>query len=323
MNVIARRDFIKLGFSAVLSCAGAGQSFGSGAEEIFTDRTADAGIDFFHFNGMAGSRYYPEVTGSGVPLFDYNNDGDLDIFFVQGAFLDPNQDPQHTVFPPRMPLRGKLYRNDSIHNPDGAVTLKFTDVTEQSGIRAFGYGMGVAAGNFNNDGWVDLYITNFGHNQLWRNNGDGTFTDVTSQSGTDVLGWSSSASFVDFDRDGWLDLRPNQLWINQHDGTFKDEALTLGCALNRDGGPHSSMGIDAGDLFGRSQEDVVITNLAGQYAYIYGNGKDGFEDRSYETGIAMATRRYTGFGVAMLDYDNDGGNTLWSSIGPRRMHSRA
>jgi len=391
MNVIARRDFIKLGISGALSCAGAGQSFGSTSEEIFTDRTEDAGIDFLHFNGMAGKRYYPEVMGPGVALFDYDNDGDLDIFFVQGALLDPNQDPQHTVFPPRMPLRGKLYRNDSIRNPDGAVTLKFTDVTEQSGIRAFGYGMGVAAGDFNNDGWVDLYITNFGHNQLWRNNGDGTFTDVTSQSGTDVFGWSSSASFVDFDRDGWLDLfvcnyvdfrftdlktclapsgaidycsplafkplpnrlfrnrrdgtfedvslgsgigrefygalgvvcadfngdgwpdifvtndlRPNQLWINQHDGTFKDEALTLGCALNRDGGPHSSMGIDAGDLFGRSQEDVVITNLAGQYAYIYGNGKDGFEDRSYETGIAVATRRYTGFGVAMLDYDNDG-----------------
>ena len=251
--------------------------------------------------------------------------------------------------------------------------------------------MGVAAGDFNNDGWVDLYITNFGHNQMWRNNGDGTFTDVTAQSGTDVLGWSCSAAFVDYDRDGWLDLfvgsyigfrftdlkkclvraahrttaglwrlnrfltassanrrdgtfedvsassgvnrefygalgvvcadfngdgwpdifvtndmRPNQLWINQRDGTFKDEALAFGCALNRDGGPHSSMGIDAGDLFGRGQEDVVITNLAGQYAYIYANGKGGFEDRSYESGIALATRRSTGFGVAMLDYDNDG-----------------
>ncbi|MGC1416677.1 MAG: CRTAC1 family protein [Candidatus Acidiferrum sp.] len=341
---------------------------------------------------MSGEHYYPEVMGSGVALFDYDNDGDLDIFFVQGSLLGPNPDPNQTLFRPQLPLRGKLYRNDSIRHADGSVTLKFVDVTEESGIRAVGYGMGVAAGDFNNDGWVDLYITNFGHNQLWRNNGDGTFTDVTAQSGTGVPGWSSSAAFVDFDRDGWLDLfvcnyvdfrftdlkkclapsgasdycgplafrplpnrlfrnrrdgtfedvsvssgisqefygalgvvcadfngdewpdifvtndmRPNQLWINQRDGTFKDEALTLGCALNRDGSPHSSMGIDAGDLFGHGREDLVITNLAGQYAYLYANeGKGGFEDRSYESGIALATRRSTGFGVALLDYDNDG-----------------
>lgn len=391
MNFLGRRDFIKLGITGALSCAG-GHAFGSSSpEEIFIDRTTESGIDFVHFNGMTGAHYYPEVMGSGVALFDYDNDGDLDIFFVQGSMLGPNQDPNQTLFHPQMPLRGRLYRNDSIRHADGSVTLKFVDVTEESGIRAVGYGMGVAAGDFNNDGWVDLYITNFGHNQMWRNNGDGTFTDVTAQSGTDVLGWSSSAAFVDYDRDGWLDLfvcnyvdfrftdlkkclapsgaidycgplafkplpnrlfrnrrdgtfedvsassgisrefygalgvvcadfnsdgwpdifvtndmRPNQLWINQRDGTFKDEALSFGCALNRDGSPQSSMGIDAGDLLGRGQEDVVITNLTGQYAYIYANGKGGFEDRSYESGIALDTRRYTGFGVAMLDYDNDG-----------------
>jgi enediyne biosynthesis protein E4 len=145
MNGLGRRDFIKLGISGALSGAG-GYSFSSStSEEVFTDRTKEAGIDFFHFNGMTGAHYYPEVIGSGVALFDYDNDGDLDIFFVQGSLLGPNHDPEHAVFPPQMPLRGKLYRNDSIRHSDGSVALKFTDVTEQSGIRALGYSMGVAA----------------------------------------------------------------------------------------------------------------------------------------------------------------------------------
>src|SRR6185437_12583637 len=138
--------------------------------------------------------------------FDYDNDGDLDIFLVQGSMLGTDKKLNQSIFHPQMPLRGRLYRNDSIRHTDGTCTLKFTDVTAESGIDARGYGMGVAAGDFNNDGWVDLYITNFGNNQMWRNNGDGTFTDVTRKSGTDVPGWSCSASFVDFDRDGWLDL---------------------------------------------------------------------------------------------------------------------
>ncbi|MGA7293103.1 MAG: CRTAC1 family protein [Terriglobales bacterium] len=391
MNRISRRDFVKAGIAAGLS-ASVRHGYSGSTKEIFTDRAKEAGIDFVHFNGMTGAHYYPEVMGSGVALFDYDNDGDLDIFLVQGSMLGPNQDERKTIFQPQLPLRGRLYRNDSVRHADGSVTLKFVDVTEESGIRAVGYGMGVAAADFNNDGWVDLYLTNFGHNQLWRNNGNGTFTDVTAESGTDVLGWSCSASFVDYDRDGWLDLfvtnyvdfrftelkkclapsgatdycgplafktlpnrlfrnrrdgtfedvsarsgiggefygalgvlcadfngdgwpdifvsddmRPNQLWTNQHDGTFKNEALMAGCALNRDGGPQSSMGIDAGDLFGNGNEDLVVTNLSGQYAYLFeNNGKGWFEDRSFESGIALATRRYTGFGVSMLDYDNDG-----------------
>ena len=397
MSWINRRDFLKLGAIAAISRRKG--FFGVSPptpEEIFTDRTKEAGIDFVHFNGMTGAHFYPEVMGPGVALFDYDNDGDLDIFLVQGSTLGPDQDLSHTMFRPQLPLRGKLYRNDSIRHADGSCTLKFVDVTEQSGIKADGYGMGVAVGDFNNDGWADLYITNFGHNQLWRNNGDGTFTNVTEHSGTDVLGWSCSAAFVDYDRDGWLDLfvanyvdfrftdlktclapsgtmdycgplafdplpnrlfrnrrdgtfedvttrsrigsefygalgcvcadfngdgwpdifvsndmRPNQLWINQHDGTFKDEAFDSGVALNRDGGPQSSMGVDAGDLFGHGVEDLVVLNLTGQYAYLYANdGKGGFEDRSFESGLAAATRRHTGFGVRMLDYDNDGWQDL-------------
>jgi hypothetical protein len=380
--------------AAALAGGQARLAFGTNlaVNEIFTDRTKEAGIDFVHFNGMSGEHYYPEILGSGVALFDYDNDGDLDIFLVQGCMLGPDKKLGQAIFPPQLPLRGRLYRNDSIRHVDGTCTLKFTDVTEESGIDARGYGMGVAAADFNNDGWVDLYLTNFGHNQMWRNNGDGTFTEVTRESGTDVPGWSCSAAFVDYDRDGWLDLfvgsyvdfqfanpkqclspsgtpdycgplsfdplpnrlfrnrrdgtfedvtarsqigheshgalgvvcadfngdgwidiyvandqRPNQLWMNQRDGTFKNEAMLAGCALDRNGAPQSSMGVDAGDLLGRGMEDLVVTNLTGEYADFYlNNGKGWFDDASYESGVALATRQYTGFGMGMLDYDNDG-----------------
>jgi len=209
------------------------------------------------------------------------------------------------------------------------------------GTGAPGWSASAAFVDFDRDGWLDLFVCNYVDfrftdlkkclapsgaldycgplsfkplaNRLFRNRRDGTFEDVSVTSGISREFYGAlGVVCADFNGDGWPDifvtndLRPNQLWINQHDGTFKDEALAFGCALNRDGGPHSSMGIDAGDLFGHGQEDLVITNLAGQYAYVYANGKGGFEDRSYESGIALATRRYTGFGVAMLDYDNDG-----------------
>jgi enediyne biosynthesis protein E4 len=389
---ISRRDFVKFGMMAALGGQVRAQPNVGPVNEIFTDRAKEAGLDFVHFNGMSGEHYYPEILGSGVALFDYDNDGDLDIFVVQGSMLGPDKKLSDALFAPQLPLRGRLFRNDSVRHADGTCTLKFTDVTEQSGIDAHGYGMGVTAADFNNDGWVDLYITNFGHNQMWRNNGDGTFTDVTRESGTDVPGWSCSAAFVDYDHDGWLDLfvgnyvdfrfenkkqclsstgapdycgplsfeplpnrlfrnrrdgtfedvtvhsqigseshgalgvvcadfdgdgwidiyvtndqRPNQLWINQRDGTFKNNALLAGCALNRNGAPQSSMGVDAGDLMGHGFEDLAVTNLTGEYADVYSNnGKGWFDDTSYESGVALATRRYTGFGMGMLDYDNDG-----------------
>src|SRR5215472_8202299 len=134
-NGISRRDFVKLGSAAALS---PGIAFGAPpapAEEIFSDRTQEAGIDFVHFNGMSGFHFYPETMGSGVALFDYDNDGDLDIFLVQGSMLGP-VDVSKAIYSPQLPLRGRLYRNDSVHHPDGTCTLKFVDVTEESGIRA-------------------------------------------------------------------------------------------------------------------------------------------------------------------------------------------
>jgi hypothetical protein len=388
-----RREFVRLGITAAIgghsllaSCANLP------ADEIFTDHAKDSGIDFVQFNGMSGEHYYPEILGSGVALFDYDNDGDLDVLLIQGNMLGPGKNLSQAIFPPQLPLRARLYRNDSTRLPDGSRRLKFTDVTEQSRLNACGYGMGVAAADFNNDGWVDLYITNFGHNQMWRNNGDGTFTDVTRESGTDVPGLSSSAAFVDYDRDGWLDLfvcnyldfrftnvkqclsstgapdycgplsfnplpnrlfrnrrdgtfedvtvragiagesnaalgvvcadfngdgwpdiyvandqRPNQLWINQKNGTFKNDAMLAGCALDRNGSPQSSMGVAAGDILGKGSEDLIVTNLSGEYADLFANdGKGWFDDSSFQSGLALATRQYTGFGAGLLDFDNDG-----------------
>ena len=144
-----------------------------------------------HLNGASGHFYYPEILGPGLALFDYDNDSDLDVYLVQGGVMSS----------------GRLFRNDLEVRADGTRSLRFTDVTRESAIRATQYGLGVAAGDVDNDGWVDLLLTNFGANQLWRNNRDGTFSDVTAAIGlTDDLRFAVSAAFVDFDRDGWLNL---------------------------------------------------------------------------------------------------------------------
>src|SRR5262245_10174754 len=169
------------------------------ASEWFTDRAEETGLDFVHFNGASGAFYYPEILPPGVALFDYDNDGDLDVYLVQGKALGPGK----PFVEPRAPIGGRLYRNDLQGH-----TLHFTDVTEASGIVATQYGLGVAAADVDNDGWIDLFLTNFGTNQLLHNNGNGTFTDVSRKSGiVDESGrFAVSASFFDYDRDGWLDL---------------------------------------------------------------------------------------------------------------------
>ena len=170
---------------------------------LFKDVAEPAGLKFQHYNGMTGKFYLPEIMGSGAALFDFDNDGDLDVFLVQGNVLEPNTQPQNTSFPWRgsEPPRGKLFRNDL-----SKAGISFTDVTAKSGILATGYGMGAAVGDINNDGLPDLYLTNLGSNQMYLNQGQGKFVDVTKASGTDDSRWSTSASFFDYDRDGWLDL---------------------------------------------------------------------------------------------------------------------
>ena len=224
---------------------------------LFTDASQAVGLDFTHFNGMSGEYYFCEMMGPGGALLDYDNDGDLDIYIVQGQMLGPDKKLEDALFPPQSPppIRDRLYRNDLVVRPDGRRTLRFVDVTEESGIDSQGYGMGVAAGDFNNDGWVDLYVSNFGSNRFFKNNGDKTFTDVIDHTSTNDARWSTSAAFLDFDRDGWLDLyvcnyvdyryanhkncyspsgaqdycsplsyngEPDRLFRNKGDGTFED-----------------------------------------------------------------------------------------------------
>ena len=191
--------------------------------DAFIDATASSGIAFRHFNGTTGDFLLPEITGSGGALLDYDNDGDLDLYLVQGARLKPGDQPAGFEWTGQGPPRDQIYRND-LDSASG--TVRFVDVTDASRVKGLGYGMGIASGDFNNDGWVDLYVTNLGSNQLLQNNGDGTFTDIAKSAKADDPRWSTSAAFVDYDRDGWLDL----FVVNYVDFSDRRE---IGSALRR------------------------------------------------------------------------------------------
>lgn len=307
------------------------------AGEIFTDRAKELGIDFVQFNGMTGQHYYPEMVGSGAALFDYDNDGDLDALIIQGSTLAPGETMADALFPFHGTPKARLFRNDLVVNADGTRTIKFTDVTGQCGINATGYGMGVAVGDYNNDGWPDVYITNFGRNQMWRNNGDGTFTDVTQATGTGVQGWSISAAFVDFDRDGWLDLfvgqyvnfrfadrkkcyaswgaedycgplaydpLPNRLFRNRRDGTFED--VTGASGLGREF--YGAMGVVCADFNGDGWPDIFVANDE-RPNLLWVNQKNGtFRNDAMLAGCALNRDglAQSGMGVDAGDFDNDG-----------------
>ena len=160
----------------------------------FTDATAELGIEFRHANGESGKKYFIEPIGSGVALFDYDNDGDLDLYLVNGSDL-----PGVTSL---LPPINRLYRNDGD---------TFTDVTVKAAVGDAGYGLGCCVGDYNNDGFTDLYVTNYGANVLYRNNGDGTFTDVTESAGIGGNQLSSGCAFVDLDADGYLESLCRQL----------------------------------------------------------------------------------------------------------------
>src|SRR5690242_3001543 len=181
--------FPRLGFQKPESSAAAGR---------FTDVTASLGVQFDYQSSHTPQKYLIETMGSGVALFDYDNDGRLDLFVVNGA---PLTDPTPREAIPQK--TGPKYWNRLFHQKtDGT----FEDVTEKAGLQGTGYGMGVAVGDFDNDGFEDLYVTAYGGNRLYHNNGDGTFVDVTSRAGVAGSGWSTSAAWVDLENDGRLDL---------------------------------------------------------------------------------------------------------------------
>jgi hypothetical protein len=305
------------------------------AEPWFVDRAAEAGLTLRHVNGMSGKFHYAELIAPGAALFDYDNDGDLDAYLVQGGPLDG---PEARTPPPH----GRLFRNDLIVDAAGARTPRFTDVTETSRIAARGYGMGAAAGDFDNNGCVDLYLTSLGPNTLLRNNCDGTFADVSRASGTADPAWTVSASFVDYDRDGWLDLfsgnylswrvedsapcptpsgRPDycspnvfqpqqsRLYRNNRNGTFTDVSMAAGIA--HEFGP--ALGLSTADFNRDGWQDVYVAN-DGQPNLLLMNQRDGtFRNFGLLSGTALSSHgtAKAGMGVDAGDVDNDGDEDLF------------
>ena len=358
----------------------------------FVDITQRCGIQFLHRASPTSKKYLPETMGSGVALFDYDNDGLLDIYLVNGARID---DPTSTGIIPKKD--GPSYWNRLYQQKkDGT----FEDVTERAGVTGTGYGMGVAVGDYDNDGYEDLYVTQYGHNILYHNNGNGTFTDVTAEAGVAGNGWSTSATWVDYDNDGKLDLivaryltwdfsdiwcgerqeghraychpdlfkpitfllyhnedgkhfrevsqeagltMPGKglgiaiadydhdgypdifvandsmqefLFHNKRDGKFEEVGLESEVAVDGDGRTYAGMGVDFSDYNNDGWPDLIITDLGNEKYASYTNSHDGaFQYASYTNGLAGMTLLHSGWGVRLLDYDNDGWKDLFVAQG--------
>lgn len=296
--------------------------------EVFTDVTSSAGVNFQYRSSHTSRKYLLETMGPGVALFDYDNDGRLDIFLVNGAPLaDPT--PKGTI-PQKSDSQywNRLYHQE----PDGT----FKDVTERAGLQGAGYGMGVAVGDYDNDGSEDLYVTAYGGNKLYHNNGNGTFTDVTQKAGVAGSGWSTSAAWVDLDSDGFLDLVVlryldwdfDDIWCGEHkegyraychpdyfkpvsplvfhnnkDGTFTEVARKIGS-----GKPGKGLGVAIADYDRDGHIDLFVANDS-MFEFLYHNKGDGnFEEVGLTAGTSVDQdgRTYAGMGVDFADYNNDG-----------------
>src|SRR5712664_2437296 len=312
--------------------------FVDGAPVIFIDITHAAGIDKFHHrSGTHEKRTILETPGSGVALLDYDNDGWLDIYLLNGSTFPALKGKEASP-------RAMLLHN----NQDGT----FTDVAEAAGVTLGGWSTGATWGDYDHDGNLDLFVPGYVKfnadnppiagkggipagfcqfrgvplmcgprglpgegDHLFHNNGDGTFSDVSVKAGVaDAKGYYGFSSvFVDVDDDGWVDLAvandsvPKYLYRNKHDGTFEDISYLSGFALNDDGREQAAMGIAVGDYNRDGKVDFYITNFSDDYNTLYRNeGDAAFADVSFRTGIATLTIPFLGWGTGFLDFDNDG-----------------
>jgi hypothetical protein len=298
----------------------------------FTDVTDRTGIAFIHTNSPTTRKYLIETMGGGVGLLDYDNDGWLDVFFTNGAALaDPMPADTRPVKSER--FANRLYRNKH----DGT----FEDVTRAAGVDGIGtgsYGMGVAVGDYDNDGFPDIYVTGYDTNTLYHNDGKGRYRAVTDAATVAAGGWSVSAAFFDYDNDGWLDLfvtryvewsfgrdvycgerRPgyreychpstfpattNILYHNNHDGTFADVSHATGIAAVKG----RALGVAVADYDGDGWPDVYVANDAVPGFLFHNNGGKAFTEIGGAAGVAVNGdgRPFAGMGVDFGDYDNDG-----------------
>ncbi len=330
MTQVTRRGFVRRLSAAAFLSSKYLAAQGRPQLPVFSDVRDKTRIGFVCNTSRTPEKYLIETMGGGVALFDYDGDGRLDIFFVNGAALKPHMTATEMPDKSDPKFWNRLYHN----NGDGT----FTDVTGRAGVKGHSYGQGVAVGDYDNDGRPDLFVTNYGRNILYHNNGDGTFTDVTDKAGVAGGGWSVGACFVDYDRDGKLDLmvvryldwdlqknpwcgdasrnfraychpsvfKPATyiLYHNNGDGTFTDVTVASGFAAH----PGNGLGVDINDFDHDGWPDILVANdtLPQQ---LFRNNHDGtFTEVGERSGLAFDEdgRTFSGMGVSFEDYNNDG-----------------
>src|SRR5579863_7264095 len=337
-SVASRRRFLRMLGATGAGCTGIGSAL-SGSDLLaalsarqsapdFEEIPATAsGISWVHVNGRSPMAHLPETVGAGCAFLDYDNDGWMDIYLVNSGRCD--------FFEPTQPLRNALYHN----NRDGT----FTDVTQKARVPGDAYGMGVAVGDYDGDGFPDLYVTQYPHSILYHNNGDGTFTDVTAKAGVAVPGWATSAVWFDYDNDGRLDLfvcsfvdytnkpscgvnklgqrfyciprlfKPTHsfLFHNNGDGTFTD--VTRGTAIERAMG--KGLGVVATDINNDGRMDLFVANDTVQDFLFVNRGKNQWEEIALTAEVAYSEsgRARSGMGVDAADINGDGWEDLFVS----------